>query len=713
MAATGVADLQTSVANPLLVNTSFPLFDQITAEHVASGVSQALQELHAEIDSLEKGVQPTWPGLVEPLERIADKHRRVWGTVSHLKGVKDSDALRKAVEVVQPENVALSLRLSQSQPIYAAFKALREGPQWAQLSTTQKRIVENELRDFVLGGVALEGEARERFNAIQQELAQLSTKFSNNLLDATKAFKKLVVDKSELEGLPPTALGLAAQQAKVAGHEGATPQEGPWLLTLDFPLYSPVITHARNRALREEVYRAYVTRASTGEKDNSVIIDKILALRAEKAKLLGYNNYAELSMMSKMATVESAEGLLEELRSASLEAGRRDLEEVKAYAASQGFEGELLWWDVGFWAERLREARYNITDEELRPYFALPNVLQGLFQLANRLFGVEVVAADGEVPVWHPDVRFFRLKQGGSDKAFFYLDPYSRPEEKRGGAWFAEVVGQSSLLAPAGQKRRLPVAHMVCNQAPPVGDAPSLMAWREVQTLFHEFGHALQHMLTQVDDGLASGMRGVEWDAIELPSQFMENWCYDRRTLYSFARHYETGEPLPEELYTRLKAAKSYRSGTMMLRQLHFSTIDLELHSRFTPGAGETVFERDRAVASRATVMPPFPDDRFLCGFSHIFAGGYSAGYYSYKWAEVLSADAFSAFEEAGLEDDAAVVAAGERFRDTVLALGGSAAPADVFRAFRGRDPSTLPLLRHSGLLPAAAAPVSAIAAVA
>eukprot|EP00878_Enallax_costatus_P002366 GHUV01002542.1.p1 GENE.GHUV01002542.1~~GHUV01002542.1.p1 ORF type:complete len:832 (+),score=220.74 GHUV01002542.1:594-3089(+) len=704
------ADVGTDVftTNPLLADVVFPLYDQVTAEHVVPGMRALLAQLHKEIDGLEASVEPTWHGLVEPLEKLTDRHQRTWGIVSHLKGVKDSDALRKAVEEVQPENVALGLRLSQSKPLYQAFKALKDGPVWETLNEAQQRVVDIELRDFVLGGVALEGEQKERYNAIQQELAQLSTKFSNNVLDATKAYKKVITDPAEVDGLPPTALGLAAQQARSEGHEGATAEKGPWLLTLDFPSYYPVMTHCKNRALREEMYRAYITRASAGDLDNTPIIEKILQLRQEKAELLGFKSFAELSMASKMATFDKAEDLLEELRSSSYSAAQTDLDDVKQFAGSRGFTEDPLWWDVAFWAERLREDKYDLKDEELRPYFALPEVLGGLFKVAKRLFDVDIVPADGEVPVWHPDVRFFKVMQGAAPRAYFYLDPYSRPAEKRGGAWMAEVVGRSRLFiaAPgaAPGSPRLPVAHMVCNQSPPVDGQPSLMTFREVETLFHEFGHALQHMLTTVNEGLVAGIRGVEWDAVELPSQFMENWCYDRPTLYSFAKHYQTGEPLPEDMFKRLKEAKTFRSGTMMLRQVHFSTIDLELHSRFTPGSGESVFDRDAQVAKKTQVMQPFPEDRFLCSFSHIFAGGYSAGYYSYKWAEVLSADAFGAFEEAGLDNDDAVVTTGRRFRDTVLALGGSKAPEKVFEMFRGRQPSTEPLLRHNGLLAAATA---------
>jgi len=690
--------------NPLLLDTYFPRFDAVEASHVVPGIRKLLGDLNAEIDALEDNIVPTWEGLVTPLEVITDKLSKAWGTVSHLKAVKDTKELREAVEEVQPEQVKLGLRLSQSKPIYEGFKSLREGSAWDSMTEGQKRVVEGELRDFVLGGVALEGDAKERFNEIQQELSQLSTKFSNNILDATKAFKKLITDKADIDGLPPSALALAAQTAQSEGHKKATPEEGPWLFTLDIPSYLPILTHCKNRSLREEMYRAYLTRASSGDIDNTIIINKILALRKEKAEILGYNCHADVSMAKKMANLEEAERLMEELRTASYEPAKAELVEVQEFAKAQGEAEELKQWDISFWAERLREDKYNITDEELRPYFALPNVLKGLFELAERLFEVTIHEAEGvDAPVWDAEVKVYQVNKAGQPKAYFYLDPYSRPAEKRGGAWMDEVVGQSKALASNGAPIRLPTAHMVCNQTPPIGDKPSLMTFREVETLFHECGHALQHMLTTVDEGLVSGIRGVEWDAVELPSQFMENWCYDRKTLYSFARHYETGEELPEEMYQKLLAARTFRSASMMLRQIHFSLVDLELHSRYTPGSDTTIFDVDRKIAEKTMVMPPLPEDRFLCGFAHIFAGGYSAGYYSYKWAEVLSADAFAAFEEVGLENEEEIQATGRRFRDTVLALGGSRAPEEVFKDFRGRGPSTEPLLRHSGLVPALA----------
>jgi oligopeptidase A len=396
------------------------------------------------------------------------------------------------------------------------------------------------------------------------------------------------------------------------------------------------------------------------------------------------------------------ETLLEELRRASYTAAVKDLETLQTYAQSKGETAALQPWDISFWSERQREEKFDFNAEELRPYFPLDQVLTGLFDLSKRIFGVVITPADGTAPVWHPDVRYFQVAdQSGQPIAHFYLDPYSRPAEKRGGAWMDECISRARVAGATGTSLRLPVAYLVCNQTPPVDDKPSLMTFGEVETLFHEFGHGLQHMLTRVDDSKASGIRNVEWDAVELPSQFMENWCYDRATLFGMAKHYETGEALPEHYYQKLKDARTYMSGTVMLRQLHFSLIDIELHHRYQPGSEETVSDVCNKIAEKTTVLKPLPEDSFLCAFGHIFAGGYAAGYYSYKWAEVLSADAFAAFEEVGLEDEQSVAEIGKRFRDTVLSLGGSLHPMEVFKAFRGREPDTKPLLIHSGLVAA------------
>ncbi|XP_009150651.1 probable cytosolic oligopeptidase A [Brassica rapa] len=705
-ASSSVSDESLLSSNPLLQDFDFPPFDSVDAEHVRPGIRALLQHLEGELEQLENSVEPSWPKLVEPLEKLVDRLSVVWGVINHLKAVKDTPELRAAIEEVQPEKVKFQLRLGQSKPIYNAFKAIRESPDWSSLSEARQRLVEAQIKEAVLTGIALDDEKREEFNKIEQELEKLSHKFSENVLDATKKFEKLITDKKEMDGLPPSALGLFAQAAVSKGHENATAENGPWVITLDAPSYLPVMQHAKNRALREELYRAYLTRASSGDLDNTAIIDQILKLRLEKAKLLGYNNYAEVSMTMKMATVEKASELLEKLRSASWGPAVQDMEDLKSFAESQGAEesDSLTHWDTTFWSERLRESKYDINEEELRPYFSLPKVMDGLFSLAKTLFGVEIEPADGVAPVWNSDVRFYRVKDSsGSPIAYFYFDPYSRPSEKRGGAWMGEVFSRSQVMAQKGTSVRLPVAHMVCNQTPPVGDKPSLMTFREVETVFHEFGHALQHMLTKQDEGLVAGIRNVEWDAVELPSQFMENWCYHRDTLMSIAKHYQTGETLPEEIYKKLLAARTFRAGSFSLRQLKFASLDLELHTNYVPGGPESIYDVDQRVSVKTQVIPPLPEDRFLCGFSHIFAGGYAAGYYSYKWAEVLSADAFSAFEDAGLDDIKAVQETGQRFRNTVLALGGGKAPLKVFVEFRGREPSPEPLLRHNGLLAASA----------
>lgn len=688
--------------NPLLESGVFPAFDRIRAEHIAPAMRQLLDELDVALRNLEAHAHPTWEGLVEPLERLGDRLRVTWGIVGHLMGVKNSDTLRAAYEDMQPAVVQFFMRLGQSQAIYRTLQELRNGPAWHECDATQQRIVEVLLRDAELSGVGLQGEKKERFNAIQQELAELSTQFSNHVLDATKAFALTLDDPQDVEGLPASLLHVVAQAAREAGTPDATAENGPWRITLDYPSFMPFMAHSRQRHLREQLYRASITRASSGELDNAPLIARILQLRQEMAALLGYGSFAELSLASKMAPdVSTVESFLEELRQASLSAAQQDLEDQRQCAAAAGAPdaADLRHWDLPFWAERRREQQYDFSEEALRPYFPLPRVLDGLFALARRLFGVRIEAADGDVPVWHEDVRFFHIyDEHGREIAAFYLDPYSRPAEKRGGAWMDECVGRSRLLAPSGQPVRLPVAYLICNQTPPVGDQPSLMSFSELRTLFHEFGHGLHHMLTAIDHGMAAGINNVDWDAVELPSQFMENWCYHRETLLGMSGHVETGEPLPDDLYDKLCAARHYRAGSLMLRQLSFGLIDLALHHRHDPHGTESAFDLQRRLAPLTSVLPPLPEDRFLCSFGHIFAGGYAAGYYSYKWAEVLSADAFAAFEEAGVDDPKAVAAVGRRYRETILALGGSRPPMEVFQAFRGREPTTAALLRHAGL---------------
>jgi oligopeptidase A len=759
------------VNNPLLIGHGLPPFNEIKAEHVVPGIEQLLKELQQALQALEEPLtealsssegsfSPGWE-LMEALTAISERLGWSWGIIGHLMGVKNSSELRTAYESVQPALVQFANQISQSQIIYNALKRLRASEGWNELVPAQQRIVEAALRDAELSGVGLTGDDKAKFNEIQQSLAELSTQFSNHVLDATKAFSLMLTQPEEVAGLPPSLLSLTAQSAREAGLADATPESGPWRITLDMPCYIPFLRHAQRRDLRERLYRAFVTRASSGEWDNAPLIEQILALRKQQAALLGFENYAELSLARKMApSVAAVEALIEELRSASYGAATRELADIRAFAQSYtddaytdeeasnektdldtsddskaattalGAEAsvDVKQWDLPFWSERMRERQFDLNDEALRPYFPLPRVLEGLFGLAERLFGITISAADNHAPVWHPDVRYFQVDDAsnGETIAHFYLDPFSRPAEKRGGAWMDECIVRAKVSAEGStdvstdvsadgndatrqseknseaQSVRLPVAYLICNQSPPVDDKPSLMTFGEVETLFHEFGHGLQHMLTRVDYPGAAGINNVEWDAVELPSQFMENWCYERDTLFGMARHYETDEPLPEADYQKLLAARYFMTGNAILRQVNFGWIDMALHSQYQPDGEESVWEvRDR-IAQKTMIMEPLPEDASLCSFGHIFSGGYAAGYYSYFWAEVLSADAFAAFEEAGLENKDSVAAIGRRFRDTVLALGGSRHPMDVFKAFRGREPSTQALLRHRGLAPAA-----------
>ena len=681
--------------NPLLQTEGLPRFDLIQPEHVVPAVQHLLAQAEADLKRLEQDAAATWAGVVEPLEAIDACFERTWKPVTHLFGVKNSTELREAYESVLGDVVQFGMRLKQSRPIYRALKAIRDGDEWRALTETQRRIIDAQIRHAELAGIGLQGVKQERFNQIAQELSQLSTDFSNHVLDATKAFSLVLTDKAEIDGLPESLLQLAAQSFNEAREVGepdaggesvvATAETGPWRITLEVPCLQPFLQHSRRRDLRETVYRAFVTRASRGETDNVPLIGRILKLRREQAALLGFRSHAEVSLAEKMAAnVGVIDEMFETLRSAAWEPAHADLQDLQQLAAESGVTDPLRHWDIGFWAERLREQRFDYTDEQLRPYFPLSRVLEGLFQLVHRLFGITVTPADGEASLWHEDVRFFTIRdEGGEPIASFYLDPYSRPEDKRGGAWMDECLTRRR----SGDRLQLPVAHLVCNSTPPIGDRPSLMTFREVETLFHEFGHGLQHMLTVIDYPDASGINGVEWDAVELPSQFME-----------VSGHYETGEPLPEDLFEKLKAARTFRSGSDMLRQLLFGMTDMCLHHDFDPDGDESVFDVQRRIGEKTSVLPMLPEDRSLCAFQHIFAGGYAAGYYSYKWAEVLSADAFSAFEECGLENEAAVAAMGRRFRDTILALGGSRHPMDVFKEFRGREPDPKALLRHSGL---------------
>ncbi len=688
-----MSNTTTPPKNPLLAPTGLPSFADFRVEHVIPGVEAMLSELQRTHQELEASGTPTWEGVVLPLERIHDRISFVWGQVSHLMSVKNTPELREAFEAMQPRLVECAMALEQSRVIHDLLENLKDGPDFASLDTGQRRAVECLLRDAKLSGVALDGAEKEEFNRLQKELAELSTKFENNVLDSTKDFHMDLTEQDEVEGLPASALGLAASQHP---DEGATAEHGPWRITLSSPSFGPFIEHAKRRDLRERIYKAYFTRASAGELDNTENINSLLRKRRAIARLLGFDTYAELSLATKMApSVEAVEKLLEELRVVSHAAAIKDLEELEQFARAHGQEEPLERWDLGYWSERMREELFDYTDEDLRPYFPLPRVLEGLFALAQRLFGVQIEEVAGKVQTWNPDVLYFEIKDAdGTPLASFFLDTYARSADKRGGAWMDDCLGRTS----AHGALRLPVAYLVCNFTPPLDGKPALLAFDEVLTLFHEFGHGLQHMLTKVEHGMVAGIENVDWDAVELPSQFMENWCYDKPTLMGLSGHYETGEKLPMQLFDKLVAARTFRSGSGMLRQIDLSMTDLELYHRHDPDGEETPVEVNRRIRAKTAVGPVFAEDRFLCAFSHIFAGGYSAGYYSYKWAEVLSADAFAAFEEAQVEGEQAVTKLGRHFAETVLGLGGSLPPMEVFKAFRGREPSTEALLRHAGL---------------
>ena len=708
--------------NPLLnAPALFPRFADIKAEHVQPAMKSRIAEAQTTLDSLEKDIEamlargetPTYEHIADAVERLGELVSGPWGAVGHLKMVKDSDALRAAADAIQPEVVAFSSKMSGSVALYKGWCALRDNKAaWAALSPAQRRAAELEILSGELAGVGLVGEQKERFEQIQTELAALSTAFSNALLDATKAYSKVLSEPEQVAGLPASARAMMAASARSRGIKGAggaeaSAEAGPWVATLDGPCLIAVLTHADDAALREAVYRAYITRASEFgmpkvRNDNGPRIRRILQLRKEKAALLGRKSHAEVSLASKMATLEEANALLEDLRAKSIGPARKEHADLEAFAGRP-----LNLWDVNYYAEKLKEKKYSYDAEGVRQFLPLDGVLSGLFGVVSRLFGVTVVEvkpADVGAQVWDEHVRLFELRrQDGAPTAYVFLDPFARAAEKRGGAWMDEVCARSRCFAPKGSSVRLPVAHMVCNQTPPVTNAdgsvtPSLMTFDEVETLFHECGHALQHMLTQVDEGHVSGIRGVEWDAVEQPSQFMENWAYDLRTLRGMAKHWKTGEPIDDATVDKLRSAKNYRAASQMLRQLKFAMGDLALHDASFDPHTASPFACLEAVGERTSILPALPEDRFLCSFGHIFAGGYAAGYFSYKWAEVLSADGFAAFEEAGLENESQIVELGRKYAATVMGLGGSLPAADVFKLFRGRAPTADALLRHCGL---------------
>jgi oligopeptidase A len=681
--------------NPLLDFSDLPRFDAVKPEHVTPAVDQLLAQNRAVVTQLEAPMaQVSWENFVEPLENATEQLSRAWGVVGHLNAVVDTPELRAAYNENLPKVTEFWTELGQNLALFEKYKALKDSPAYALLSQARKKIIDNAIRDFRLGGAELPEEKKTRFAEIQEKQAALSTRFSENVLDATNDYALFVDNESELSGLPQDV----KQAAKAAAEKDGKPG---YKFTLHFPSYFPLLQYADNRKLRETIYRANVTKASElgtkPEWDNSKIIDELLQLRDEEARILGYNNFAEVSLVPKMAeTPQQVIGFLEDLAKRARPFAEKDLAELSAFAKEELGIDALQAWDVAYASEKLREKRYAFSEQEVKEYFPEPKVVEGLFRVVQSLFKVEIKSDTS--PAWHKDVKFFRIERKGQLIGQFYLDLYAR-QGKRGGAWMDDARSRRKL----GETIQTPVAYLTCNFSEPVtvdGKAkPALFTHDEVITLFHEFGHGLHHMLTQVDELSVSGISGVEWDAVELPSQFMENFCWEWDVLQHMTAHVDTGAPLPRALYDKMIAAKNFQAGLQTLRQVEFALFDMHLHFDFDPHGSKTVHDILDDVRRRVAVLVPPEFNRFQHSFGHIFAGGYAAGYYSYKWAEVLSADAYSAFEEAvAISGNILSIETGLKFLQEILAMGGSRPAIESFKAFRGREPSIDALLRHNGM---------------
>jgi oligopeptidase A len=677
------------MSNLLLESHTLPPFSQINPEMVEPALDQLLADGRAAIADLQQQDKPTWDSLVQALSEHEDRLSQMWSPVSHMNSVVNSDALREAYNACLPKLSQYSTEIGQNEALCNSFKALKDSDDFAQLNTAQKKAITNTLRDFHLSGIDLPAEKKQRYGELKQKLSELTNKFAENVMDATQGWHKQITDEAELVGLPDSAKDLLKQLAAQKELDG-------WVITLDFPSFQPVMTYADNRELREEVYTAFVTRASdqgpkAGEWDNSPIMDEILELRYELAQLLGFESYAQYSIETKMATsTDEVLGFLNDLADRSVSQARTEFAELQAYAKDEFGAEDLKAWDAGYYSEKLRQQRYAISQEELRPYFPAPKVTSGMFDVVNRLYGITLEETTDQIDRWHDDVKYYIIKRDGQEIAGFYLDLYAR-ENKRGGAWMDDCRVRRRK---ADGDLQLPVAYLVCNFSAPVGDKPALLTHDEVTTLFHEFGHGLHHMLTKVEVADVAGINGVAWDAVELPSQFMENFCYEKEGLDLIASHVETGAGLPQEMLDKLQAAKNFQSAMVMVRQLEFALFDFRMHHEYKTDWDSSIQGVLNEVREQVAVLPPTDFNRFQHGFSHIFAGGYAAGYYSYKWAEVLSADAFSRFEEEGIFN----AETGRSFLENVLEMGGSKEPAELFKAFRGREPQVDALLRHSGI---------------
>ena len=676
------------MTNPLLQTTGLPLFDRIAPEHVAPAMDVLLADAEKALEAVTAADFPAeWKAIAQTLDVTTERLGMAWGAVSHLNSVADTPELRAAYNAALPRVTEFWTRLGSDERLYAKYKAIDAAP----LNDEQKQARTNALRGFVLGGAELQGEAKARYAAIQERLAEVSQKFSENTLDATDSFA-LYVSEDQLKGVPDDVVQATRQAAEKDGQTGCR-------LTLKMPVYLPVMQFAESSALREQLYKAHVTRASdqspedTRHLDNSALIQEILALRQEEARLLGFDNYAQVSVVPKMA--ESPEKVIAFLRDLAAKArpfAEKDLADLRAFASQElGLQGPLNAWDVPYVSEKLKEARYSFSEQEVKQYFTAPKVLAGLFKIIETLFEVEI--RPDQAPVWHPAVAFYRIERQGQLVGQFYLDPPAR-SGKRGGAWMDDVRGR--WQRPDTGQLQTPVAHLVCNFAEGVNGQPALLTHDDVITLFHEFGHGLHHMLTQVNERDVSGISGVEWDAVELPSQFMENFCWEWSVLRHMTAHVETQQPLPRALFDKMLAAKNFQSGLQTLRQIEFALFDMLVHSQHDPS--QDFMPLLNQVREEVSVLRPPAFNRMVHTFSHIFAGGYAAGYYSYKWAEVLSADAYAAFEETAAADGTPSVETGRRYRQAILEAGGSRPALESFKAFRGREPSLDALLRHQGM---------------
>lgn len=684
-----MSDSNTLSNNPLLGEFTHPPFNSIRPEHVRPAVEAGIAECKRVIDEIAshagaKQGSVSWAAVVSPLEQADDKLSKIWSPISHLNSVMSDDTLREAHDGCLEMLSEYSTWVGQHEGLFKAYLQLRDSNEFNELSIPQQRVITDTIRDFELSGVALQAESKKRYGEIQNRLSQLGSQFSNNVLDATNHFYVHVKTESELAGLPESAVAAAKELAIEKELSG-------WVFTLDIPSYLPVMMYADSGDLRKQMYQAYVTRASeqgpdAGKFDNSELINETLALRHELAELLSFASFAEMSLATKMAeSPEQVVSFLEDLAQRSLPQAKAEFAEIAEFAAKEHSINELNAWDIPYYAEKLKQQAFEISDEQLRPYFPEHNVVQGLFTVAERLFGIQIQEAKAET--WHEHVRYFEIKdQQGELRAGFYLDLYARAK-KRGGAWMADCAVRRRL--PDGNLQ-LPLAYLTCNFNKPIGNKPALFTHDEVITLFHEFGHGLHHMLTKMDVAGVSGINGVAWDAVELPSQFLENWCWEPEALAFISCHYETGETLPEDLLERMLAARNFQAAMQMVRQLEFSLFDMQIHA----AAGVDVQAVLNSVRDHIAVVKPPAYNRFQHSFGHIFAGGYAAGYYSYKWAEVLSADAYARFEEEGIFN----AETGRAFLENILEMGGSKDAMELFKAFRGREPDIAPLLRHSGI---------------